>query len=368
MPNADQEKPAPPIRVLIVDDSAIVRMILRTQLEKEPDIEIVGTAPDPYVARDKIVRLNPDVVLLDIEMPRMDGLTFLRKLMRYYPLPVVIVSSLTPQGGNVALEALQAGAVEVMCKPGGSFSVGEMAFALAEQIRAAAHAVVVGKAPAAPQHAERPRLSMSRTTTQVVAIGASTGGTQAIQTILTRFPVNAPGTVIVQHMPEQFTAAFAQRLNGICAVEVREAQTGDTVLQGTVLIAPGNHHIVLRRSGARYYVEVKDGPLVCRHRPSVEVLFKSVARCAGANAVGVILTGMGADGANAMFEMRETGAWTVAQDEASCVVYGMPGEAVARGAVCEILPLAEIADALLSHVEKRKDDSPQPGESTAGSD
>lgn len=340
------------IKVLIVDDSAIVRSIFTSELGRDPAIEVVGAAPDPYVARDKIVQLEPDVVLLDIEMPRMDGLTFLRKLMRYHPLPVIIVSSLTPKGGQMALEAIEAGAVEVMCKPGSAYSVADMSLALMDKIKAAAEVNVktLKRSPTQPARPEQPeRLSLTRTTDKILAIGASTGGTQAIQDVLTRFPPNAPGTVIVQHMPAYFTKSFADRLNTLAEVEVREAQDGDSVVPGRVLIAPGNFHMILRRSGARYYVEVKTGPLVCRQRPSVDVLFKSVAKYAGANAVGALLTGMGADGADGLLEMRRAGAHTIAQDQRTSVVYGMPAEAAKRGAACEILPLDRIAAALLAH-------------------
>ncbi|HPH02752.1 MAG TPA: chemotaxis response regulator protein-glutamate methylesterase [Spirochaetota bacterium] len=341
------------IRVLIVDDSAVVRQILERELQKDPDIEVVGTAPDPYVARDRIVRLKPDVLTLDIEMPRMDGLTFLRRLMHYFPLPVVIVSSLTAKGGALAMEALDSGAVEVMCKPGASYSVGDMAIEIIEKIKAAAMVRVerresggVGQS-GREQNAAPQRLSMTQTTNKVLAIGTSTGGTEALRKILPRLPGNAPGIVIVQHMPEHFTRSFAQHLNEMCAIDVKEAEDGDTVAPGKALIAPGNYHMLLQRSGAMYYVQVKQGPLVNRHRPSVDVLFKSVARYAGANAVGVIMTGMGADGAAGLKEMREAGARTVAQDEASCVVFGMPKEAIAMGGAEFVEPLARIPERML---------------------
>jgi two-component system, chemotaxis family, protein-glutamate methylesterase/glutaminase len=337
-----------PIRVLVVDDSATVRNILSTELARDPGIEVVGTAPDPYVARDKIVMLKPDVITLDIEMPRMDGLTFLRKLMRHYPLPVIIVSSLTPKGGEVALEALQAGAVEVICKPGAAYSVGDLSVELADKIKAAAWVNVrklLDKKAAAPPAPVR--LTMTRTTNKVVAIGASTGGTEALANILATLPASAPGIVIVQHMPEFFTRSFAERLNELCAIEVREAKDGDIVGPGRALLAPGNLHMLLRRSGAVYQVQVKSGPLVNRHRPSVEVLFKSTARFAGRNAVGVILTGMGADGADGLKEMHDAGAETIAQDEHSCIVFGMPKEAIARGGVDHIVPLERVAQKIL---------------------
>lgn len=341
------------IKVLIVDDSAIVRSVLSSEIARDPDIEVIGTAPDPYVARDKIVQLQPDVVLLDIEMPRMDGLTFLRKLMHYYPLPVIIVSSLTKKGGQVAMEAMESGAVEVLCKPGAAYTVGEMSVALIDKIKAAA-LVKIDKnriETTSPSNISQRKLAMTRTTNKILAIGASTGGTQAIEAVLTQLPRNSPGIVIVQHMPEHFTKSFADRLNTLCEIDVREAVDGDYLNAGTALIAPGNHHMVLRRSGARYFVQVKDGPMVCRQRPSVDVLFKSVAKFAGANAVGALLTGMGADGADGLLEMKNAGSHTIAQDEKTSVVYGMPAEAAKRGATCEILPLDKIAASLLRHAE-----------------
>jgi two-component system, chemotaxis family, protein-glutamate methylesterase/glutaminase len=337
------------IKVLIVDDSAIVRKIFTQELSRDPEIDVVGSAPDPYIARDKIVELKPDVVTLDIEMPRMDGVTFLRKLMRYYPLPVIIVSSLTPTGGDLALEAMDAGAVEVMCKPGAAYSVGDLSVELIDKIKAAAR-VTVKKKEATAQHTlskQVQTLAMTRTTNKVVAIGASTGGTQALQDVLTALPANAPGIVIVQHMPEHFTRAFANRLNELCKIEVKEAVDGDRVTNGRALIAPGNYHMLMQRSGAVYYVQVKGGPLVSRHRPSVDVLFKSTARYAGANAVGVIMTGMGRDGAEGMREMHDAGAKCIAQDEASSVVFGMPKEAIALGAVDYIIPLSSISHKIL---------------------
>lgn len=338
-----------PIKVLVVDDSAIVRKIFAQELSKHPDIVVVGTAPDPYVARDKIVELKPDVLTLDIEMPRMDGLSFLRKLMKYHPLPTIIVSSLTQKNSEMALEAMEYGAVEVLAKPGGSYSVGDMSVQLVEKIRAAAQ-VRLGpaqkpeKAPARVQVTRMGLLnkSLSQTTHKIIAIGASTGGTEALKAVLTQLPPNSPGIVIVQHMPPRFTTAFANRLNSLCQIEVREARNGDTLLPGLALIAPGNYHMLVKRSGARYYVEVKSGPLVCHQRPSVDVLFHSVAQYVAANAVGVILTGMGADGAKGMLEMRQAGARNVAQDEASCVVFGMPKEAIRLGGVEKVVPLMQI--------------------------
>ncbi|MFO8085059.1 MAG: chemotaxis response regulator protein-glutamate methylesterase [Desulfobacterales bacterium] len=343
------------IKVLIVDDSAIVRQVLSKELGKAADIQIVGTAPDPYVARDKIVQLKPDVVLLDMEMPRMDGLTFLRKLMKHFPLPVIIVSSLTPKGGELAMEALNSGAVEVMCKPGSSISVNNMFAELVDKIRVASRAKVGKDNHQKINPVSRPqvRLSQARMTNTIIAVGASTGGTQAILALLSTMPGNCPGIVIVQHMPEQFTASFADRINQLCDMEVREAKNNDTVMPGTVLIAPGNYHMLLQRSGARFYVNVKNGPLVCGHRPSVEVLFKSVARAAGRNAVGVILTGMGKDGASGLLEMRNNRAKTIAQDENSCVVFGMPKEAINLGAADYVLPLKNIQDKIIQLVNEK---------------
>lgn len=340
-----------PIKVLIVDDSAVVRNILASELTSDPDIEVVETAPDPYVAREHIAKYKPDVITLDIEMPRMDGITFLRKLMRHYPMPVIVVSSLTQKGSELAMEALYEGAVDVMCKPGRAYSVGDMTMSLIEKIKAAAH-VKVEDFDVIKEQLKRSKsnLSLTRTTNKIVAMGASTGGTQALEFILTSLPANSPGIVIVQHMPERFTRSFAMRLNDLCKLEVREALDGDRVVPGTALIAPGNKHMVLRRSGATYLVEVKNGPLVKRQRPSVEVLFNSVAKYAGANAVGVMLTGMGSDGANGMFKMKKNGAINIAQDEKSCVVFGMPNEAIKLGAVDKVLPLFEIPEAVLQSV------------------
>jgi len=338
-----------PIRVLVVDDSAIVRKVLTCQLSKHPDIEVVGTAPDPYIARDKIVTMRPDVITLDVEMPKMDGITFLRKLMAYHPMPVIILSSLTPQGGQTALAALAAGAVEVMCKPGAAYSVDEVCTELADKIRAAARASVKQLNSAA---VTGERLSMIETTHKVFALGASTGGVQALTAVLSVFPANVPGTLVVQHMPAQFTASFAQRLGTLCRAEVKEAADGDPVLPGRILIAPGGLHMTLRRSGAHYYVAVKDGTPVCRQKPSVEVLFESVAKYAGANAVGAILTGMGDDGAKGLLKMRQAGAHTLAQDEASCVVFGMPKEAIECGAAEKVVPLSLVAQTLIQFAQE----------------
>jgi two-component system chemotaxis response regulator CheB len=340
------------IKVLIVDDSAIVRKIFTEELSKESGMEVVGTAPDPYVARDKIVKLKPDVITLDIEMPRMDGITFLKKIMKYFPLPVIIVSSLTPKGGKLALEAVESGAVEVLSKPGAAYSVGDMRQQLADKIRAAARARV-SKRNDNEVALDRSTVKVSshalkETTNKVIAIGASTGGTEALKKVLVKFPTTIPGVLVVQHMPPNFTTAFAERLNGICAIEVKEAQDGDAVLPGRALIAPGNYHMLLKRSGARYYVAVKTGPMVCHQRPAVDVLFKTTAQYAGSNAVGVILTGMGRDGADGMLEMRKTGARTIGQDEASCVVYGMPKEAATLGAVEKVVSLENVSQEVIN--------------------
>ena len=340
------------IRVLIVDDSAIVRKIFSEELSKFPDIEIVGVAPDPFVARDKIVRLKPDVITLDIEMPRMDGLTFLKKLMKHYPLPVVIVSSLTQKGGEMTLEAMDIGAVEVIGKPGGSYTVGNMSVQLADKIRAASRVRMTKES--SKEVSAHPKFesmkALARTSNKVVAIGASTGGTEALKNVLSKMPPNSPGIIVVQHMPANFTTAFAERLNGLCQITVKEARNNDSVNTGGALLAPGNFHMILRRSGSRYYVEVKDGPMVHHQRPAVDVLFKSTAKYAGANSIGAILTGMGADGAQGLLEMKQAGAKTIAQDEKSCIVFGMPNEAIKLGAVDKVVPLGRVAEEIVKMV------------------
>jgi two-component system chemotaxis response regulator CheB len=351
------------VRVMIVDDSATVRQVLSAVLAEAPDIEVMAVASDPLFALDKMQRDWPDVLLLDVEMPRMDGITFLKKIMAMRPTPVVICSTLTEAGTATAMEALSAGAVSIVTKP----RVGLRQFLLDSgedivgAVRAAAHARV--RRPV-PLPAVPPRLSaeaipdvptqaMHETTEKVVALGASTGGTQALEAVLTALPQVCPGIVVVQHMPEKFTAAFAARLDSVCEVEVREARTGDRVLPGRVLIAPGGRHMQLTRSGAQYQVTVLDGPPVNRHRPSVDVLFRSVARCAGANALGVLMTGMGDDGARGLKAMRDAGALALAQDEASCVVYGMPKEAVKLGAVERSVPLAAIPSEIARYGARR---------------
>ena len=343
------------IKVLIVDDSAVVRKVFSEQLSKQRGIEVVGTAPDPYVAREQIVKLKPDVITLDIEMPRMDGITFLKKLMQHYPMPVIIVSSLTSKGSKLALEALSLGALEVISKPSEAYSVGDMGVQLAEKIRAVygiRPRPVISRTPERLMEGKIESRALSATTNKIIAIGASTGGTEAIKQVLIRLPRNTPGVVVVQHMPAQFTASFAERLNELCQMGVKEAVNGDTVTTGQVLIAPGNYHMLLKRSGARYYVEVKTGPLVHYQRPAVDVLFKSVARFAGANALGIILTGMGKDGAAGMLDMKNTGAINIAQDERSSVVFGMPKEAIALGAADYVLDINSIAGKAVSLLEK----------------
>jgi two-component system, chemotaxis family, protein-glutamate methylesterase/glutaminase len=338
------------IRVLVVDDSAIVRKVLSDSLAQETDIEVVGTAPDPYVARDKILALKPDVLTLDIEMPRMDGLTFLKKVMQHHPLPVIVISSLGQASSRAAIEALANGAVDVMCKPGGPYSVGELSRTLADKVRAAAAANIrrPNRVPSAARPEPPPALPASalRQST-VIAIGASTGGTEAIAAILQELPANIPPIVVTQHIPAGFSQAFANRLNQLCRIEVKEAVDGDTVQPGRALVAPGNFHMFLRRSGQGYAVAVKTGPRVCYQRPSVDVLFTSVAEVAKSDAIGVILTGMGSDGAEGMLKMKAAGAYTIAQDEATCVVFGMPREAIRNGSVQEIAPLPKVPAAIL---------------------
>jgi two-component system chemotaxis response regulator CheB len=346
------------IKVLIVDDSALVRKLIAQELSRYNDIEIVGTAIDPYMARDKIVTLHPDVITLDLEMPRMGGLSFLAKLMKHYPLPVVVLSSLTPQNSDLALRALDLGAVDVLCKPGSAGSSKDMSRHLVQAVRAASRTRV-----RSPHMVHQNILCGYRidgddlplkTPDKVVAIGASTGGTKAVESVLAAMPASSPGIVIVQHMPEHFTTSFAKRLNEISAMEVLEADDKTPVVPGVVLIAPGNHHMLLQRNGGGYFVRVKDGPQVHYQRPSVDVLFQSVARAAGCNALGVILTGMGADGASGLLAMKQAGAYTLAQDEESCVVFGMPKEAIRIGAVQAVVPLAKVPEAIVCALQRDK--------------
>ncbi len=347
------------IKVLIVDDSAVVRQTMEDILSHDPGIEVIATAADPFVASDKLKQEVPDVITLDIEMPRMDGITFLKKIMNQHPIPVVVCSSLTGVGAETTLKALEYGAVEIITKPsiGTKQFLEESRVKICDAVKAASLAHV--KRISATIHEVAPKLTadavlakasskaMIRTTEKVVLVGASTGGTEALRVFLQALPPDSPGIVIVQHMPENFTKAFANRLNGICRVTVKEASDNDTVIRGQALIAPGNRHTLLKRSGARYYVEVKDGPLVSRHRPSVDVLFRSAARYAGKNALGVIMTGMGDDGAKGMMEMKEAGSFNIAQDESTSIVFGMPNEAIKRGGVDSVLSLDNIAGKII---------------------
>ena len=345
-------------RVLIIDDSASVRQAMTALLSADPEIEVIGAASDPFAAAQKMREEAPDVITLDVEMPRMDGITFLRKLMAQRPTPVVMCSSLTEAGSETLMQALEAGAVDVILKPriGVADHLAESAERIRDVVKGAAKArlgarratmLVEKKLTADAVLAPPSHRAMAKTTEVVACLGASTGGTESLREVLQALPANAPGIVIVQHMPAGFTASFAKRLNSLCEVEVKEAQDGDPVLRGHVLIAPGDRHMLLERQGARYHVSVRDGPAVSRHRPSVDVLFRSAARSAGANAIGVIMTGMGDDGAQGLGEMREAGAMTIAQDEATSVVFGMPREAIRRGAAQKVAPLHELAREIL---------------------
>lgn len=337
-----------PIKVLIIDDSAMIRKVFSQELSKDPEIEVVGTAPDPIIGRDKIVELRPDVITLDVEMPRMDGLTFLEKLMKHYPMPVVVVSSLAQKGGDVALRAMDLGAVEIIAKPGTSYSVGDMSEQLIQKVKAASKVKVFKTANFKPAAISSASTSLTvKTTNKIIAIGASTGGTEALSEVLVKMPVNCPPIVIVQHMPQNFTKAFADRLNGFCSITVKEAEDGEYLAVGKALIAPGNKHLEIRRSGALYYVKLLDGPMVFHQRPAVEILFNSIAKYAGQNAVGVILTGMGKDGAQGLLNMRRAGAKTIAQDEKTSIVFGMPKEAIEIGAVDKVKPLDAITQTIL---------------------
>lgn len=347
------------IKVLIVDDSAVVRQTLADILNSDPQIQVIATASDPFVAAEQMKETLPDVITLDVEMPMMDGITFLKKIMSQHPIPVVMCSSLTGKGSATALKALEYGAVEIITKPrlGTKQFLEESRVRICDAVKAASQARI-GRI-SEHVHEVQPKLSadviieksasreLIQTTEKVVVIGASTGGTEALTVFLQSLPADSPGIVIVQHMPEGFTRAFSQRLNNICRISVKEAEDNDTVMRGQALIAPGNRHMLLKSSGSRYYVEIKDGPLVSRHRPSVDVLFRSAARYAGRNAVGVIMTGMGDDGAKGMLEMKEAGSVNIAQDEASSVVFGMPSEAIRHGGVDHVLPLDQIAGEVL---------------------
>lgn len=349
------------ISVLIVDDSAVTRQVVTHLLEEDPAIRVMGAAPDPLFALQRMEKEWPDVIILDVEMPRMDGITFLRKIMDEHPTPVIICSTLTEKGAETTLQALSAGAVAILTKPrvGLKSFLEESAIEFVDAVKTAALANVQRLRKLAEDSRKIQRLvspefksarqAMVQTTEHIVAIGTSTGGTQALELILTQLPRTSPGIVIVQHMPEKFTELFAKRLDGLCDIDVREAMPGDRILPGLALIAPGNHHLKVKRSGAQYLAEVVDGPLVNRHRPSVDVLFRSVARQAGSNALGIIMTGMGGDGAPGLMEMREAGADTIAQDEASCVVFGMPREAIRLGAAARVLSLTGIIGAIKAY-------------------
>lgn len=347
------------IKVMIIDDSALVRQALQDVLSKDEQIDVIATAQDPYVAVDKMKKNVPDVIILDIEMPKMDGVTFLTKLMSQHPIPVVICSSLVGNGSPMFFKALEAGAVDIIQKPqsGTKQFIHDSGLMICDTIKAASQARINKmKSLTRPEKrqtadavisAKPDRKSLAETTDKIILIGASTGGTEAIREVLERMPLGCPGIVIVQHMPEGFTKSFASRLDSLCQITVKEAENGDSVINGRALIAPGNKHTLLKRNGARYFVEVRDGPLVSRHRPSVDVLFRSGAKYAGRNAVAALLTGMGDDGAEGMLELRDSGAWTCAQDEASSVVYGMPKEAFVRGGTDKQFSLIKIADELL---------------------
>lgn len=354
-----------PVKVLIVDDSALMRQTLKKILSSDSDIEVMATAPDPFIAARKIEKEVPDVITLDIEMPRMDGLTFLQKIMSQHPIPVVICSALSEEGSEATLKAMEYGAVDIIQKPKERTRefLEEYSVRICDVVKAAAVARTrkitkmreVEPKLTADAVLAKPskRHAVIQTTEKVVVVGASTGGTEALRVFLEAMPWDAPGIVIVQHMPEHFTKAFAKRLDGLCKITVKEAENNDTVIPSRALIAPGNRHTLIRRSGTRYYVEVTDGPLVCRHRPSVDVLFRSAARYAGRNAIGVIMTGMGDDGSRGMQEMKEAGATlNIAQDEATSVVFGMPNEAIKRGGVDKVLPLEDIAKQVITVVSR----------------
>jgi two-component system chemotaxis response regulator CheB len=352
------------IRVLVIDDSALIRSVLKEIVNREDDMECVGAAPDPLAARELIKILNPDVLTLDVEMPKMDGLDFLQRLMRLRPMPVLMISTLTERGSNITFRALELGAVDFVVKPKLDIARGmeEYAIEITDKIRAVAQAQVRKKI-IEPQIQEKfsadailpSTKGRYSSTEKLIVIGASTGGTEAIKEVLNKLPADAPGVLVTQHMPEHFTKSFADRLNSLCRISVKEAEHNERILPGYAYIAPGNSHLLIKRSGARYMVELNQGPLVNRHRPSVDVLFRSAANVAGANALGIILTGMGKDGVQGMLEMKQAGSFTIAQDEASCVVFGMPKEAIAAGGVREVLPLQNIARRTMEYLSSHGD-------------
>ena len=356
------------IKVLVIDDSALIRGVMKEIINRENDMVCVGAAPDPLVAREMIKSLNPDVLTLDVEMPKMDGLDFLERLMRLRPMPVLMVSSLTESGSDITFRALELGAVDFFSKPKMDIARGmeEYAIGITDKIRAVAQARV-RKTVATPLTQEKlsadvilpSAVRRFSSTEKLIVIGASTGGTEAIKEILVKLPADAPGILVTQHMPENFTKSFADRLNSLCKISVKEAEHNERILPGHAYIAPGNSHLLLKRSGAHYIAELNQGPLVNRHRPSVDVLFRAAANIAGANALGIILTGMGKDGMQGMLEMRQAGSYTIAQDEASCVVFGMPKEAIAAGAACEVLPLQNIARRTMEYLSMHADKLPK---------
>jgi two-component system chemotaxis response regulator CheB len=352
------------IKVLVIDDSALIRGVLKEIINRENDMECVGAAPDPLVARELIKALNPDVLTLDVEMPKMDGLDFLQRLMRLRPMPVLMISTLTEGGSNITFRALELGAADFVAKPKLDIARGmeEYAIEITDKIRAVAQAQVRKRTiePVIHEKLSADAILPSAkgrysSTEKLIVIGASTGGTEAIKEILNKLPADAPGVLVTQHMPEHFTKSFADRLNTLCRISVKEAEHNERILPGFAYIAPGNSHLLIKRSGARYMVELNQGPLVNRHRPSVDVLFRSAANVAGANALGIILTGMGKDGVQGMLEMKQAGSYTIAQDEASCVVFGMPKEAIAAGGVREVLTLQNIARRTMDYLSSHGD-------------